>query len=193
MHSFVMRMSVRRHPSHTSQVWHKGKHISLSWKIVCDFQKLSYTKSTLHSTWCTCNCISSKTYWCRYFWRWRRTSEVFNQYVASQRSSRIEVIWDINLALWFFQLQRGELIEAGSVAANIKTPSNWQDLYTVDLLPHKGKRGPLSAVEPCTLEEKPIHILYSSCPKLPWMTTLMLWGALRCRHWIGAPFFGQMI
>ena len=36
--------------------------------------------------------------------------QVFLRYVTSQRSSRIEVIWDISVAALIFLLQRGELM-----------------------------------------------------------------------------------
>ena len=72
MHSFV-RMSHIKHPSPYSGLTQSQTNF-LVLRNVCDFQRLSYTKSTQHSTWWACNCTPSKTYWCRYFWRRCRTS-----------------------------------------------------------------------------------------------------------------------
>ena len=67
-----------------------------------------------------------------------------------------------------------------------------QDWCTVDFVPHIiVKIRPLTAVEPYTLEQKPIHILHSSCPKLPWVTTIISWGTLSIQmlNWRPPPIF----
>ena len=48
--------------------------------------------------------------------------QVFLQFIASQRYSRIEVIWEISLAVLAFQFQRGELTQLEAVLQQIQRP-----------------------------------------------------------------------
>ena len=48
--------------------------------------------------------------------------QVFLQFIASHRYSRIEVIWDISLAVLTFQFQRGELTQLEAVLQQIQRP-----------------------------------------------------------------------
>ena len=83
--------------------------------------------------------------------------QVFLPYVTSQKSFRIEVIWDgyKSGSLNFSVSERRRITTKNSVAANtikyikyIKRVS--QDWCTVDFVSHKVKIIPLSTIEPCT-------------------------------------------
>ena len=85
--------------------------------------------------------------------------QVFLPYVTSQRSIRIEVIWDgyKSDSFNFSVPERRRIATRNSVAANtikyikyIKIIRVSQDWCTVDFVSHKVKIGPLSAIEPCT-------------------------------------------
>ena len=58
--------------------------------------------------------------------------KVFLRYVTSQRSSSIEVIWDISQI--FSAPERRVNVTRSSVAWNTKTLSNWHQFFEIDVL-----------------------------------------------------------